>query len=49
MITLDTLKFWPMKTSIFETSASDLAKVAVSGVGLEALALLTGFVALAMI
>jgi len=34
-----------MKTPIFETSGSDLAKLAVGGVGL---ALLTGFVVSAM-
>jgi len=38
-----------MKTSIFETSGSDLAKVVVGGMGLEASALLTGFMASTMI
>jgi len=37
-----------VKTSIFEKSSNDLAKIVVSGVRLEVLALLTGFAALAM-
>ena len=41
--------FLPVKTSIFEMLGSDLAKVAVGGVGLEASALLTSFATSAMI